>query len=140
MERQERELLKIRTATIGEADNLLNKIKFHIQKKNTRIALELADKLKAFCDSSAKKYLPQRDDYLTQVYILVGQAYLDLKRLNPNQYEWDQRKRIYNMLGMNVSKEPSQDSVLKQFKGVFIDWRYNINIAYFITYRIFYNT
>lgn len=125
-ERQEEQKMKIRAATIKEANNLMDKIKAHIQKKNTRIALELAEKLKTFCDTTPKKYLPERDEYLNSVYTLVGQAYLDLKRLNPNQYEWDQRKRIHNMLGMNISREPSQDSVLKQFKGVFVDWKYVI--------------
>lgn len=84
----------------------------------------MAENLKAFCDTTPKKYLPDRDEYLSAVYTLVGQAYLDLKRLNLTQFEWDQRKRIYSMLGMTVSREPSQDSVFKQFKGVFIDWRY----------------
>ncbi|KAI4462526.1 hypothetical protein MML48_4g00007280 [Holotrichia oblita] len=127
--RQLEQKLKIRTATMREANALLDKIKWNIQKKNTRIALELAENLKGFCDTTPKKYLPDRDDYLTAVYTLVGQAYLDLKRLNLNQFEWDQRKRIYSMLGMTISREPSQDSVFKQFKGVFVDWKKQIKIA-----------
>lgn len=129
--RQEEQKLKIRNATIREANALLDKIKWNIQKKNTRNALELAEKLKDFCDTTPKKYLPQRDEYLTSVYTLVGQAYLDLKRLNTSQYEWDQRKRIYSMLGMNISREPSQDSVLKQFKGMFVDWKYEFTVSIF---------
>jgi hypothetical protein len=46
-----------------------------------------------------------------------------LKRLNKEQLEWDQEKRIYKMLGLHLSREPSTDSVIEQFKGVFIDWK-----------------
>lgn len=92
-----------------------------IDTKQTRIALELAEKLKIYCESKPKRILTRREDYLHQMYDLVCQAHFILKRLSYKQFEWDQEKRIFNYFGVPLSREPSTDSVLNQFKGVFVD-------------------
>ncbi|XP_022899971.1 outer dynein arm-docking complex subunit 4-like [Onthophagus taurus] len=129
LERLEAEKQYIRERTETKADYLLNKMKTHINKRETKFALDTAEKIKAFCEEKPRKYLPAKDSILEEVCVLVGNAYLDMKRLNLNQSDADQIKRINNMLGLPISREPSQDSILKQFKGVFIDWRKQITIA-----------
>lgn len=121
--RMEAELRKMQNAASKDADALLDRIKTAINEKHTRVALESAEKLKIFCDSKPKKVLPMREDYLDQMYKLVSRAYYQIFRLNNNQFEWDKTKRIYNWLGIPRSREPSTDSVINEFKGVFIDWK-----------------
>lgn len=58
------------------------------------------------------------------MYELVCEAHFIMKRLNYKQFEWDQEKRIFNYFGVPLSREPSTDSVLNQFKNVFIDYKY----------------
>lgn len=85
--------------------------------------MEIAEKLKVFCDARTRKIIPKKDDYFEDLYNMVGQALADMKRLNYTQCEWDRVKRIYQMLGYNISREPSNDSVVKQFKDIFIDYK-----------------
>ncbi|KAF2902687.1 hypothetical protein ILUMI_03501 [Ignelater luminosus] len=126
--RMDAELRKMQNAASKDADNLLYKIRKALNEKETRTALETAEKLKIFCDSKPKKVLPKREDYLDHMYKLVSRAYYQLFRLNKKQFEWDQVKRIYNWLGLPRSREPSTDSVINQFKGVFIDWKKQIAV------------
>lgn len=119
--RQDAELKRIQDAAKKEADSILEKIRKAIETKNSKSAFELSEKLKAYCDSKSKRILPERHYYLRQLYDLVCEAHFILKRLNENQYMWDQEKRIYAMLGMPPSREPSTDSVINQFKDVFVD-------------------
>lgn len=124
--RQDKELEKIRQATKKDADVIVTKLRDAVENKKLKVALEQAEKLKIYCDGKSKKILQEREKYLKIVYDSVCQAHFDLKRLNKEQYEWDQEKRIYKLLGLLLSREPSTDSVIKQFKGVFVDWKYEM--------------
>ncbi|XP_008192872.3 outer dynein arm-docking complex subunit 4 [Tribolium castaneum] len=126
--RQEQQLNKLRDAAKKEADSIVSKMKDALEEKGWKSVLETAEKLKTFCDLKSRKILPDRDTYLEVLYDTVCQAHYDLKRINKNQLEWDQEKRIYKMLGLHLSREPSTDSVITQFKGVFIDWKKQITV------------
>lgn len=117
------ELQKMQDAATADADALLNKIKQAIREKETRVALETSEKLKIYCDLKPKKVLPTREIYLEEMYELVGMAYYQMFRLNKRQYEWDKEKRILSWIGMPLSREPSTDSVIVQFKGVVTDYK-----------------
>lgn len=121
--RQEQQLNKLRVTAKKDADLIVVKMREALEEKNWRLVLELAEKLKSYCDLKSKKILPEREKYMDVLYDTVCQAHFDLKRLNKEQLEWDQEKRIYKMLGLHLSREPSTDSVIEQFKGVFIDWK-----------------
>lgn len=121
--RQEAEAERLRNIAKKEAEGMLAKIKHCIDNKQTRAALELAEKLKTYCDSKPRKVLTKRENYLQEMYNLVCEAHFILKRLNYKQYEWDQEKRIFTYFGVPLSREPSNDSVLTQFKDVFLDYR-----------------
>lgn len=115
---------RLRNIAKKEAEGLLAKIRNSIDNKNTRVALELAEKLKTYCHSKPKKILLKREDYLQQMYELVCEAHYIMKRLNYKQFEWDQEKRIFTYFGVPLSREPSNDSVLNQFKDIFVDYKY----------------
>lgn len=121
--RQEAELNRQRAVAKKEADKLLENMLKLIEDQESRHALDMAEKLKVFCDSKSKKVLPDREKYLKEIYETACQAHFILKRLNETQFQWDQEKRIYEMLGTPVSRQPSDDSVLNQFKGVLVDYK-----------------
>lgn len=123
-ERQQEQMNKLREAAKKDAEAIVTKMKEALQERSWRTVLELGEKLKTYCELKSKKVLPDRENYLEVLYDTVCQAHYDLKRINENQLEWDQEKRIYKMLGLHLSREPSTDSVIQQFKGVFIDWKY----------------
>ncbi|XP_017778568.1 PREDICTED: uncharacterized protein LOC108564142 [Nicrophorus vespilloides] len=127
--RQIKEDERVRKAVILEANALLSKIESCIENKQTRDALETAEKLKLLCETKEKRYFPNRQEFVMNIYQLVCRAHLELKRLNKNQCEGDQEKRIFNMLGYPLSKQVSKDSVLRECKRDFIDWNKQISIA-----------
>lgn len=121
--RQAKELKERQDKCSKTAEGLLLGISECIEMKATKVAMDLAEKLKEFCEKTSKKYLPKRDHYIREMCSLMSKAFLGLKRLNPNLYEWDQIKRILNTIGIPVERCSSQDSVLQQFRGVFVDWK-----------------
>ncbi|KAF5302368.1 hypothetical protein FQA39_LY10407 [Lamprigera yunnana] len=127
-ERVQKELCRIQVAAKSDADKILLTIKNAVNSKNTKVALETAEKLKLYCDTQPKKILPNRDEYLHAMYELVGIAYYQLFRINANQKEGDQIKRILNWMKLPLSRQPSTDSIITQFKNQFIDWRKQIQI------------
>lgn len=121
--RLEEALQKTRDNASQIVFNMFEMIKECIERKDTRKVMELAEQLKIYCDARTRNILPHKDNYFEELYNLVGKALVSLKRLNYEQYPWDQEKRIYQMLGYQISREPSTDSVVKQFKDIFIDYK-----------------
>lgn len=122
-ERQEEQLKHKRERVKKEVDSIVSRLEEALKDKSWSLVVELSDKLKSYCDQKSKNILPDRETYLNMLYDTVCQAHFDLKRINTEQYEWDQEKRIYKMLGLHLSREPSTDSVIDQFKDVFVDWK-----------------
>ncbi|KAK5637818.1 hypothetical protein RI129_000204 [Pyrocoelia pectoralis] len=116
-------LRKLQEAAIDEADHLLAVIQRAVDQKRTKKALDMAEKLKIYCELKPKKILPTRGQYLEAMYKLVGMAYYQIFRINNNQSEADQVKRIYFWLGFPIAKQPSTDSIIDQFEDEFIDWK-----------------
>lgn len=126
-ERQEEQLKLRQERAKKEADAIVSKLDEALKEKSWSLVVELSDKLNTYCDQKSKNLLPDRENYLDTLYNTVCQAHFDLKRINTDQYEWDQEKRIYKMLGLHLSREPSTDSVINQLKDVFIDWKKQIS-------------
>ncbi|XP_053607894.1 outer dynein arm-docking complex subunit 4-like [Plodia interpunctella] len=57
--------------------------------------------------------LPNKDKYLHELYSIVGNAFLDQKRVKHTMSESDREKRAFMLLGMYLSREPSRDSILR---------------------------
>ncbi|KAF5302178.1 hypothetical protein FQR65_LT08602 [Abscondita terminalis] len=119
---------KLQVAAKVQADNLLRLVKQAVHQKRTRYALEMAEKLKTYCQCINKQLLPNRDEYLQIMYKFVALAYYQMYRINDNQHESNQSKRILDWMGLPYSREPSLDSIIVQFKDVFVDWKKQIFI------------
>lgn len=85
--------------------------------------LDIGEKLKQYCDSKSRRLLMDKDFYLQEIYKSVRRGFYELNRLNKEQFLWDQEKRIYVAFGLPVSRSPSSDSVVEQFRNVFADYK-----------------
>ncbi|XP_018570368.1 tetratricopeptide repeat protein 25-like [Anoplophora glabripennis] len=121
--RQEEELNTQQQNAKKEADVLLAKMQEALKTKNLRLMLDVVEKLKMYCDSKSKRLLMDKDFYLQEIYRCVCRGFYDLNRLNKEQFLWDQEKRIFVAFGLPVSRSPSSDSVVEQFRNVFIDYK-----------------
>lgn len=121
--RLEEELATTRENTRKTIFAMLNTINECIEAKDIKKVMEVAEKLKIYCDARTRNIIPEKDSYFEELYNLVASALASLKRMNFEQLPWDQEKRIYQMMGYQISREPSQDSVVKTFKDVFIDYK-----------------
>lgn len=121
--RQEAELRRQQENTKREADELLAQIEDALEKKQLRILVDVSEKLRLFCVTTHIRILPERNFYLTKIYNYICDAYYDLYRINKAQQPWDQEKRIYTLLGLELESEPSVDSIIEQFKGVYVDYK-----------------
>lgn len=121
--RLEEQLEKTRMNTKHTIINMFLHMDFCINNKDIRTAMEIAEKLKVFCDARTRNVIPEKDSYFEDLYNLIGQALADMKRLNYEQNYWDQAKRIFQALGYQISREPSNDSIVNQFKDIFIDYK-----------------
>ncbi|KAJ8922716.1 hypothetical protein NQ315_007751 [Exocentrus adspersus] len=121
--RQQEELNIQQQNTKKEADVLLIKMQEALKGKQLRVMLDVVEKLRIYCDSKSKRLLMDKDQYLQEIYESVCRGFYDINRLNKDQYVWDQEKRIYMAFGLPVSRAPSSDSVVEQFKNVFADYK-----------------
>ncbi|CAH1980940.1 unnamed protein product [Acanthoscelides obtectus] len=126
--RQEEELILQRNITKKEADVLMNKLIACFENKQLQQMLQVAEKLKYYCDSKPKRIMPDKDTYLHEILVKIRKGFYDLNRLNKNQVFCEQHKRIYVSFGYPVSREPSTDSVIKQFKNVYLDHKKQIEL------------
>ncbi|XP_057669957.1 outer dynein arm-docking complex subunit 4-like [Diorhabda carinulata] len=118
--RQYAELLLHQQNYRKEAMKILTKLEEACDNKDLNAVLELADKLRLYCDAKPKRLLPEKDEYLQQSLIYIRKAFYYLNRLNKEQSKWDQEKRILVSMGQPISRKPSGDSVINQYDlGVF---------------------
>nr|CAH7765133.1 unnamed protein product [Callosobruchus chinensis] len=126
--RQKEELILQQQITKREADVLMNKLIACFENKQLQQMLQVAEKLKYYCDSKPKRIMPDKDDYLQEILTKIRRGFYELNRLNKNQMFYEQHKRIYVAFGYPVSREPSTDSVIKQFKNVYLDHKKQIEL------------
>lgn len=126
--KQEQQLFVQQQTTRSEATLLYIRLQKLLKEKKIREMLDCAEKLKRYCDAKSKRLLPDKDKYLENIFKIIRQGYYQLYRLNPNQYPWDQEKRIHISLGLPVSRVPSNDSVIDDIKPVFSDYKKNLSI------------
>ncbi|KAJ8960374.1 hypothetical protein NQ314_006064 [Rhamnusium bicolor] len=80
--RQEQELKVQQQIIKKEADVLLSKMQDAFKERRMRNLLDIAEKLKLYCDSKSKRLLMDKDIYLDEIYALVRRGFYDLNRLN----------------------------------------------------------
>ncbi|XP_076270398.1 outer dynein arm-docking complex subunit 4-like [Rhynchophorus ferrugineus] len=128
-ERQKAELELQQYNVKREADTILGKMLDAYEAKKLKDFLDMVEKLKRYCDVKPKKLLPDKDVYMNEIYDKVCKAFYEVYRVNEDHSNFEQNKRIYALLGLPLSRAPSRDSVVAQFKDVFLD--YNKEIAEF---------
>lgn len=119
--RAKMEALYVQRSTLKEADMLLAKVEKAEQANDYRNVLVLAERFQRFCDSKPKKFLPNKNEYIEKIVEIVCDTYYKMKRINQNQYPWDQIKRIQKIFDLPVSREPSNDSIIGHLGPVFVD-------------------
>ncbi|KAL1490372.1 hypothetical protein ABEB36_013081 [Hypothenemus hampei] len=125
-ERQKRDLELQQQNIKKEADILCKRMLDAYNRKELKIFLDKVEKLKKYCDNKPKRMLPNKQDYMQEIYNKVCSAFYDIYRLNPDHSMFHQTRRIYSLLGKPLSREQSRDSVISQFKNVFIDYKKKI--------------
>ncbi|CAH1155097.1 unnamed protein product [Phaedon cochleariae] len=109
-----------------EADALLGRLINAAVAKKLKTLITLTEKMKHYCDSKPKRLLPEKEEYIRSACSLMRRGFYETNRLNPTQYGWDQEKRIYIMMGLPISREPSSDSIIQELKNVFVDYKKQI--------------
>lgn len=102
-------------------ENLLTTLEEAKNQKQTQECIHIADKIKTYIDKTPLKILPKKEIYLRQLYELIGLAHLDIYRLNINQEEHEQIKRVHILFGKDISRKPSRDSVIDNCQDGFMD-------------------
>lgn len=110
-------------------NNLLSQLELSKSNRRTEECIQLADKLKTYIDKTPLKILPNKEEYLQQLYELIGLAHMDKFRLNP-EHDMDLHlRRIHFLFGIPPSREPSQESVIKSCEESFKDVRQAIKLT-----------
>ncbi|KAG5873554.1 hypothetical protein JTB14_001453 [Gonioctena quinquepunctata] len=112
----------------NDAQKILIKLRVAAEANDLSQVLELAEKMKNFCDAKPRRLLPEKDDYMKEVFQKVRRGFFELNRLNEGLSRWDQDKRIYVSCGQDVSRETSEDSVISQFGKIIKDNKNSIKI------------
>uniref|UniRef100_A0A6P7F533 Tetratricopeptide repeat protein 25-like n=1 Tax=Diabrotica virgifera virgifera TaxID=50390 RepID=A0A6P7F533_DIAVI len=111
-----------------EAEALLKKMVIAQDKHDLYTTLTACEQLDHFCQNKSKKYLPDKQYFMSEIFKVVRKAFYQLLRLNPIQFKWDQEKRIMLSFGLPVSRCPSNDSVINNYQPAFVDFRKRIEI------------
>ncbi|XP_050499660.1 outer dynein arm-docking complex subunit 4-like isoform X2 [Diabrotica virgifera virgifera] len=127
-DRQEAELQLHQENTRKEAEKITARLVKALLSNNLTTVIDLAEKLKKYCDSKSKRLLPDKQIYLSKIYDIVRDAFYLVNRLNPEQPSWDQDKRILVSLGQPVSRQPSKDSVISSYKVPLLDFGQQIQM------------
>ncbi|CAH0560161.1 unnamed protein product [Brassicogethes aeneus] len=120
--RQEKQFQLLQEKATKYADKRIKAINFGLANKHWKYVLTNAENLRAFCEKTPKNLLNNRDMYMSAVYSSVCNAHYDMKRINNNQSEHDQLKRVLVTFGFPISRTPSRDS--GSYKLTFFDSKY----------------
>ncbi|CAH0560162.1 unnamed protein product [Brassicogethes aeneus] len=125
--RQDKQFQILQENATKYADKRIKALNFGLANKDWKYVLTNAENLMAFCEKTPKNLLNNRDMYMSAVYSSVCNAHYDMKRINNNQSEHDQLKRVMVTFGFPISRTPSRDSIIAQYRENIID--YNKYIA-----------
>lgn len=118
-----REMARRIASNTAKAQGMFDHMVDLAEKRQARQVMILAMKFRLYCEQVPRQMLPTRDLYLKDMYQLLSEVHISLKRLNPNMYDWRNVKRILKMLGVGVARITSDDSVLYQFKDIFENYQ-----------------
>lgn len=125
-EREQIELEHQQRMAQKEVDTILQKMQDAFAKRQLKDLLVYTEKLRRFVNGKSRRIIPNKGEYLQSIYTTLCQAFYDVYRTNPEKSMYEQNIRIYATLGLPLSREPSTDSVLVQFRNVFVDYNKQI--------------
>ncbi|KAF9824669.1 hypothetical protein SFRURICE_004126 [Spodoptera frugiperda] len=96
-----------------DARRLIQTAQSIYEERDTAKCLEQAEFGMEQITRKPANLLPGKDKFLQELHDIVGNAFLDQKRVRANMSEADRERRAFILLGMTVSREPSRDSVLR---------------------------
>ncbi|KAJ8730081.1 hypothetical protein PYW07_017119 [Mythimna separata] len=96
-----------------DARRLIQTTQSIYEERDTAKCLEQAEFAMEQITRKPASLLPGKDKFLQKLHDIVGNAFLDQKRVRESMSESDRERRAFILLGMSVSREPSRDSVLR---------------------------
>ncbi|XP_022831007.1 uncharacterized protein LOC111359642 [Spodoptera litura] len=96
-----------------DARRLIQTAQSIYEERDTAKCLEQAEFGMEQITRKPANLLPGKDKFLQELHDIVGNAFLDQKRVRESMSEADRERRAFILLGMTVSREPSRDSVLR---------------------------
>ncbi|XP_045479224.1 outer dynein arm-docking complex subunit 4-like [Harmonia axyridis] len=120
MRQLERERMMMRFCQT-EAQNMIERIKVAVGEHNLKHIIEIAEKMYVFCDSTPKKTLPNRSEYLLQLFALVRDGFYKTKTVRPSMSEEQKMARVAIIIGLPKERQGSTDSLITQFRDHFVD-------------------
>lgn len=121
LRRQQKEVEKQQEIIKDNVECLLDDLRQARALGHTQECIQIADKTKTYIDKTPLKLLPKKEVFLQQMYGLIGEAHLDIYRIDEERPNVDIITRINFLFGKSVSKEAIDDSVIMNLKGGFID-------------------
>ncbi|XP_047504930.1 uncharacterized protein LOC125049590 isoform X1 [Pieris napi] len=98
---------------IADAERLIRAAQSVFEQRNTAKCLEIAEFAMEQISRKPNSLLPGKEKFIHQLQEVVGQAFLDQKRVGEEMSEANREKRAFILLGIAISREPSRDSILR---------------------------
>ncbi|VVD00823.1 unnamed protein product [Leptidea sinapis] len=98
---------------IADAKRLIQSAEVAFEQRDTAKCLELAEFAMEQIMRKPADLMPGKEKFILEIQNIVGNAFLDQKRVKHEMCEADREKRAFILLGISISREPSRDSILR---------------------------
>lgn len=116
MGHEQEDLKELQKTTRTEIEAIVKRLEHARSAYHTDLSIHIANRVKSYIDRLSVKALPNKEIYLKQIYDLIGLTFLEAYRINDTISEPESTKRVNYMFGVPISREPSEDSVIRENK------------------------
>lgn len=118
-----KEMMLEREREIGtrSAERMVRQIEKCMRENRINDLITQAERMQLFLDVKTPRTLPDKEMYTDRLYRAVGEGYLSQHRLSYTLSERGNRRRIAFLMGLNVGRPTSFDSVMANYPYKFID-------------------
>lgn len=120
------ELDKLQQIAKKDIEVLLKQLKVAKELHQTNTCLRIANKCKYFIDKKPLKIMPNKEKYLTELYNLIADVYLEVFKLKDSMTYAEMERRINFIFGLPIGRIPSTDSVIQANRKEFEDVKKSI--------------
>ncbi|XP_075984587.1 outer dynein arm-docking complex subunit 4-like [Anticarsia gemmatalis] len=103
------------------SERLLKQIEKSMRENRVMDLIAQAERMQLFLDGKTPRTLPDKELYTDRLYRAVGEGYLSQHRLSYTLSERGNRRRIAFLMGLQVGRPTSFDSVMANYPYKFID-------------------